>query len=212
MLVEINLLPKKESKSFALLIIAGILILLLLASSFLIYWFGRGYTQDRNHLQKQISATQELVAIEQQKLVDFEASNSVTELNNTVDWAKQYPIKTVPVIQQLSSLLPDRGFMLDFTYEETGNIQLSVQFDTSREAAYYLTSLLDSEWVEDVRLLALTTGEWIYDEPDGQSETRLKNDPYIPRYVGDYEITLNRSFIKEEVTKEESSGQGGEDS
>ena len=147
-----------------------------------------------------------MIASEQQKQVTAEATDSLTKLDNTVKWAKAYPLKTIPVLQELTSLLPERGFIKTFTYEETGKIVLTVQFEQSREAAYYLSSILDSNWISDAKLNSLQSVTKFYDNTMDENfdESHVTNETYIPRYEGEFEITLNQDVIKNELKDTES--------
>jgi hypothetical protein len=51
--------------------------------------------------------------------------------------------------------LPERGFIQSFAYTEAGTISLSVQFDSAREAAYFLDNLNESKWIEESSLSSL---------------------------------------------------------
>lgn len=62
-------------------------------------------------------------------------------------------------MRHLTALLPERGFIQSFAYTEAGTVTISVQFDSSREAAYFIESLKDSDWIEDVSLTSLTATE-----------------------------------------------------
>lgn len=219
MLVEINLLPQKEEKKRSLLLILIIGIAILLIGGFALYWFNRTTNQAIEQMNESIASSEQIIATEQQKIVEFESSNSLAELENTVAWARDYPIKTVPVIEKLTSYLPDRGFIQNFKYEETGMITLSVQFETSRDSAYYLTTLLESNWISDAKLNKLEAVTAFYDKKLGEEmdETKIKNEKYVPRYQGEYEITLNRNVVKEDIKKKSSESEasdkkGGEDS
>lgn len=216
MLVEINLLPQKEASNRSLLLLAIILSALIVIGGIVIYWLNRTYENQISSLEQEITATEQLVANEQQKMVSYESSNSLVELENTVKWAADYPLKTVPVLHKLTALLPERGFVQTFAYEEIGIVKFSVQFETSREAAFFLNSLLDSDWVETARLNQLNAVTGFYDrtlgqEDGGDEDSSLKNEKYIPRYLGEYEVTLNRDILKEEVNQSSSKEQGGDD-
>jgi len=164
--------------------------------------------QSKNvELENKTAKIKNLVEAEQKMLAEYQASNSVVELQNAVDWAKIYPVKTVPVMRELSALLPERGFITSFHYTEAGLVELKVQFDTSREAAYYLKSLLDSEWVDDALLneLSMTTLDTIEDTDKSAVNSKVK------RYIGAFDITLNQTKIKEDenekdATKDQKSG------
>lgn len=198
MLVDINLLPQKEAKNKTLLVLAIIFAVILLFGVFFVFWFNRSYDNQIAQLDQRIANTESMIVAEQQKQVSSEATNSLTQLESTVEWAKAYPLKTVPVLQELTSLLPERGFIKTFTYAETGTVVLKVQFEQSREAAYYLSSLLDSNWVSDAKITSLNAVKEFYDQTmsDNFDNGHVKNEKYIPRYEGEFDITLNQDFIK----------------
>lgn len=209
MLVDINLLPKKEQKSITVYLLIGLFLFAIIGGGVFFYWKGQGYDKKIASTERQIKVVQDLTAKEQQKQTAEESTNSVTELEKTVQWAKDYPLKTVPVLKHVTELLPHRGYMKQFTYTETGEIQLTVQFDTSDEAAYYLKSLTDSKWIAEASLLSLTTNEIDKDTKKDQKNNLLGNEKYIPRYLGEYTIKLNRDVVKKVEHQDEANEQGG---
>lgn len=216
MLVEINLLPQKEEKNKSLLLLVVISVIILLIGGFFAYWVNRSNNIKLTTLDQQIAANEELVAYEQEKSKSGESSNSYTELENTVKWAQEYPIKAVPVLQKLTALLPERGFIQTFNYVENGIIHVSIQFESSREAAYYLNSLQESNWVSDSKLLSVDAITSFYDKKYGESEkeidkSKLKNETYLPRYLSQFEISLDRDVLKKEANNHSSNELGGEE-
>lgn len=207
MLVEINLLPEKEAKKKSLLVLIIISIVILFIGGVTLFFLNRMYESKIASIEQQIKTTEELVAIEQQQMVSYESSDSVDQLQQTVDWASQYPVKTIPILNKLTELLPERGFIRTFNYEETGTVQFSVQFESSREAAYYLNNLHSSDWFETASLNSVNAETHFYDKQIGQTEpdeTKLKNEKYVPRYIADFEVTLNKNVIKEKIDIETS--------
>ncbi|TKC15619.1 fimbrial protein [Robertmurraya kyonggiensis] len=214
MLVEINLLPQKEAKNKSLLLLAIVASAILLIGGLFVYLLNRSYENNLASLEEQIATTEQLVATEQQKINNYEASSSLSELENTVQWASDYPLKTVPVLEKMTSLLPERGFIQSFTYEEIGTVKFSVQFETSREAAFYLNSLLEAKWVMEAKLNNLDAVTGFYDRTfgesdDGPDESDLKNEKYIPRYLAEYEVGLDIDTLKDEESMNSSEEQGG---
>ncbi|WP_053364230.1 hypothetical protein [Bacillus sp. FJAT-27251] len=159
MLVDINLLPKKEQKNIKIIIILLAALLLVSLAGFFLLWQGKSYNQQIASLDEQITTTQQLAEIEQEKVLAVQTSNSVAVLESAVNWASEDPLKTVPVIKHVTSLLPKRGFIQNISYSETGTVSLTVQFDTSRDAAYYLKTLLNSEWFSEVTLGSVASAE-----------------------------------------------------
>lgn len=208
MLVEINLLPQKETKNKSLLLLAIIAVVLLLSGGFFAFWLNHMTEKDLAFLDQQISTAEQLISIEQDKLVAYDSSQSAVELEKTVEWASDYPLKTVPLLQKLTALLPERGFIQTFSYDEAGHVDVTIQFESNREAAFYLNALLETDWVAEANITNLVAVTQFYDKTTEQEtmDNRLKNEKYVPRYVGEYEITFNRSVLQ----AESSEGTGGD--
>lgn len=156
MLVEINLLPQKDPKKFALFIVLGALLTLMLFTGVYYYFQISSTNSAIDNTDRQISMTQKIREKEEAKVGTVESSDSINQLKSAIDWADTYPIQTIPVMRHLTSLLPERGFIQSFGYTEEGTISLTVQFDNPREAAYFLDSVQQSKWIEDASLSALT--------------------------------------------------------
>lgn len=194
MLVDINLLPKKEKRSnkpiYILFIFVGAAILCLIAMLFI----GYSIQKKNDVLAKQVNTIKEQVETSQSMLTTYENSNAAAELEKAVIWAENYPIKTVPIIRELTSYLPERGYILSFLYNVEGTIQLEAQFDTTREAAYYLKRMMDSAWITDVTLSKLSTTTITTSVDEGA----LSTEQDVQRYNGSFQIFLNKETIKEE--------------
>lgn len=272
MLVEINLLPQKEPRKFAFFVtLAGIVVILLLAGSY--YYFQiSSVKSDIDSVNREVTMTKKIREAAEKKNTTAESSTSVTKLKSAIEWAHTYPIQTIPVMRQLTSLLPERGFIQSFAYTEAGTITLTVQFDSQREAAFFLNSLHESTWIEDASLSSLTavvqsdttaSGTQVASTPSGtvssvsqnsqvtvsgsntagqaaatngttatgagtngttaagagtttaaaQATTTSgtaasnstvasnKDSNQLPRYTGQFEITLNKDVIKENIKK-----------
>jgi type IV pilus assembly protein PilN len=214
-LVEINLLPQKQPRSSTSLKLIILMALAFILISLLIFWQVQKNTNEINQLEANIASYEQSITSLQQD-VSAESTNSYVELSNAVDWSLSYPIKSVAILKHLNSLLPERGFLLSYSYTETGTISLNVQFDTKKEAAYYLKWLNDSEWVEDVKLSQLSSSQIETTEDTAEEGTTAEDmdtetESYLPRYTGSFEITLNREKIKltEQVEGTESKEEGG---
>lgn len=212
MLVEINLLPQKQRRSSTIIRLFLILSIIMLISSLLTVWQVQRYKSTINSLENNIANSEQLI-LDLQQNMDTASTNSYVELSNAVEWSTNHPIKSVPVLQHLTSLLPERGFLLNYAYSESGTISLTVQFDTKKEAAFYLKWLTDSAWIKEVKLSNLTSSQT--ETPTGDN-TNLQSEEnnYLPRYTGNFEITLNSEKIREIQQQEEttvSEEEGGDD-
>jgi len=207
MLIDINLLPKKAPRKAGLPVFIIFFLVLAAIGISLFYWQYAAKQEKLASLQSQTQRMEETIAVQSQKIVAFESSNSAAELETIVNWARDYPIETVPVLQHLISFLPDRGFFQNFAYKDDGTIDLSVQFDSSREAAFYLTKLTESEWINEAKLTGITTSAEIIDlnaeEDSLENKSKLINDPFLPRYLALYTLSLNGQTVKDDTTAKE---------
>ncbi|MFJ5715532.1 PilN domain-containing protein [Neobacillus sp. NPDC093127] len=159
MLVEINLLPQKEPKKFAFIITLSSLLAVFLVIGGFYFWQTQSVKDELTSLDREISTTKKIAEKEQQNNETVISSGSISQLKSAIEWANDYPIQTVPVMQHLTSLLPERGFIQSFGYTESGAVTLTVQFDSAREAAYFLNSLNHSKWIEEASLNSLAAAE-----------------------------------------------------
>ncbi|OXT18950.1 hypothetical protein B9K06_00920 [Bacillus sp. OG2] len=203
MLVEINLLQKKEQQRSFLLITAMALLLVVCLIFAAFYFIGSHYSSKIESAQTRINDARETASAIEAQLNEFESSNSAQILQESVEWAKEYPVKSVPLLRKLTQLLPERGFIQAFTYEQSGIVQLAVQFDSSREAAYYLNSLHGSAWIQDAAISSVTTGD----------QDTLPDDEgtdYLPRYLAEFEIIINNDTEEDpDVENSLDEGSGG---
>jgi Tfp pilus assembly protein PilN len=231
MLVEINLLPQKEPKKVSVLVISSVLIaLFLLVTAFYFYQI-KTAKNDIASVDKEMKEVQKLEAELQKQQGSGTSANSVTLLKNAITWTDKNRIETIPVMRHLTSLLPERGFIQTFGYQEAGTVTLTVQFDTSREAASYLDSLNHSSWITSASLKSLNavtdTGTTAASQTNttavttnsasnsttttvGSNTTSTAStgtdSSILPRYTGSFEIQLNNEEIKKAIEDNKKDG------
>lgn len=196
MLVDINLLPEKEKKNIALILVGVVLALVLVIGVSLQYSNINQKKLQITSLEQEIQLTQQLKVVEEKKLSSINNSTSLTQLETAVEWIGSYPLPTVYILDHLTSLLPERGFIMNFNLSDSGTVGLVCQFDTNRQAAYYLRALKESNLIETVDLSSLSTTEMNIEEA-------LEEQDYIPRYVANFSISLDIIELKQAVQKDE---------
>ncbi|WP_297989415.1 PilN domain-containing protein [Anoxybacillus sp.] len=186
MLVEINLLPKRERKSrlLPLLLIVAAVLLLVGATTF--YFVIQHMEQQISQLKAELDQTKALRIAEEEKQTTRTDGSVGAQLQEAIQWAEQYPLHTVLLLRELIERLPERGFLMNVSYDRDGAIQLTVQFDTPRESAAYLQALKEASFIADVKLTSLTATE-------GKSE-----EGTMPRYVGQFSVQLNMEEWKKQ--------------
>lgn len=197
MLVDINLLPQKERDRPAFLI-AAIAILLLAV----IIWAVFAVMANANEKDQALLTAQTMqVSAEQEeiraKLEAAQGMNEEQQLKVTVDWAESYQFDTVPLLEELVSILPARGFFKSFSYTGLDQATLSVQFDTTRQAAYYLAQLKASELIKSATLDSVAQQE-LSKEEGGEvvEEAELE----LPRYIATYTIIFEDNRLPTDDT------------
>lgn len=191
MLVDINLLPKKEPRNAASFIIVIFAVVLIIAGGVLFYWKNTQVKQSITKVDNDINITTELLAIEQKKLADVETMDEVEQLEMAVEWTKEQRNDVNFVIRELTKKLPERGFMLSFSLSDD-SVSMSTQFDTSSEAAYYLNSLLNTDWIDTANLTGRSTRQLAEDDLAENFTGEL-----MPRYLANFTIKLNVDEIQQ---------------
>lgn len=201
MLVDINLLPEKEEKDRSLLVLFIVLGLVLGVGLISMFYLHHQYGKNINSVQQEITVTKHLVEQAQRQLADFDQSEAVAELENAIKWAENNRAKTVPLLKEITALLPERGFVREFSYQVPGVVNLLVQFDSNREGAYFLDYLNGAEWVQEAELQKMEARD-----PEDK-DVEAGND-FVPRYDVNYKIHIDRTKIAELSADK----QGGDDS
>ena len=192
MITEINLLPKKEPKNVAVLVGAAVFAALLIAAAIVFYLLAARADEQINALTGELKQIRAMQAIEQQKQKDAQSAQEIKELHEAVQWSKKYPLKMVPLLRNMTKLLPERGFVMKFSYAGNGTVTVAVQFDTNEQAAYYLKRLEDAKFVKDVQLKSVSTVNIAETNAEEGTEQQV-----VPRYLAQYEMHIRNQALAE---------------
>ncbi|MFT4412798.1 hypothetical protein ACLM5H_02955 [Fredinandcohnia humi] len=184
MLVEINLLPSKPKRNVATFTIIGIIsVLLLIGTTILLLRYFHLLNEKEREEAKLNQIRQSIAAIEE-TIGEYETSTSYVKLKDTIIWLEGYPIKTVPFLQHITSLLPERGFIENIEFAQNGRVFTRVRFDTNREVAYYIKLLSDSPLLTSVNLQGIETSAV------GELEDS------VPRSIASIELLIDKEALK----------------
>lgn len=194
MIVEINLLEEKEKRNIVPFLIGLVGIFLLLIT------FVTVSVQQQALKEQQQSIQQELQRIKKeqasyQAILQDETQAARHNLQETVGQVNQAIFPSVPLLERMIALLPDRGYFERYTYTEENNLELIVRFDSLQEVAAYTSELLQKEYIDQVELNNITT-----------EQLSEQFDPleYRPRYIAEYQLDIHRERWMEEVEQNES--------
>lgn len=204
MLANINLLPKRDSRNVANLSICLIVafITLILAGLFFIQQYS--VEKKRVEIEKEVSQLEEQNAALSSKNSPTNGNisqSSIASLQSAVDYSNGVSLDTVPILNELTKQLPERGFFKAYSYNDLGEITLAVQFDTNREAAYYLARLKESAYFTDADLNSITTlsqDETVVNPENPITESvpeREEDDQSMPRSEAQYFLKINPDFV-----------------
>lgn len=204
MLVDINLLPQKERDRPAVLIAAVAILLLAIIIWAVFAMMARAEANEQQALEVQAQGVMTEQAQIRSELEARQGMNEEQQLQATVEWAESYQFDTIPLLEELVSLLPARGFFQTFSYTGLDQAQLVVQFDSSRESAYYLAQLKASELLSSATLDNVAT-EVLEEEAEGEeTEENEENEAVTnaPRYLATYTLLFQDERIPVEGGEE----------
>lgn len=190
-LVDINLLPQKEKNhSWARLsMVVGLSILAVLAAAGWIYV--QSLSQKADSLKKQSAQNQQLLQI-YAKNAQSSTTTPFDELRNAVDWAQTNRKETYLLLQKITALLPERGYIQNFSFEATGSATLSIQFDSTKQAADFLHNLQTSAFIKKAELQSITAAN--IGDTDTANVNRYQNE--LPRYVANYQLDIKLQALR----------------
>ncbi|MDE4083813.1 fimbrial assembly protein [Planococcus maritimus] len=201
MLVDINLLPQKERDRPAVLIAAVAILLLAIIIWAVFAMMARAEANEQQALQVQAQGVMAEQAQIRNELEARQGMNEEQQLQATVEWAESYQFDTIPLLEELVSLLPARGFFQTFSYTGLDQAQLVVQFDSSRESAYYLAQLKASELLSSATLDNVAT-EVLEEEAEGEGTEENEAVTNAPRYLATYTLLFQDERIPVEGGEE----------
>ncbi|MBS4176190.1 PilN domain-containing protein [Lederbergia citrea] len=204
MLVDINLLQVKEKRQRPLLIVLLCIALLFVIFTVLLLI---NVQKEKKHNLALTNEIQEisLQVEEKEKMLDeLQYGSSAASLESAVTWAKDEQLETVPILEQLIKLLPERGFLKEYTYETQNNIVMTVQFDTSRQAAYYLHELTNADWIIEASLQSIKVPEEA--EEVVEATNKEVTPPILPRYEAIYNLSINKAKFQREEDEIQTGG------
>lgn len=189
--ININLLPKKEKgkKTYSILLI--VILLIVVAAGGFSYYYIHQMNQDIKFITQENEINRQLNELYRQNLSDVELSSEYEQLLQSIHWVQDEGISHVYLIEQLTKLLPTRGYWLNYSDDGESTISLRVQFDTQVEAAYYLTRVLEVPWVMD----AIISDVRLVTQEIGEIE--------VERYLTNMTIIYDPSQVEETTTEEE---------
>ncbi|MGP4061561.1 hypothetical protein [Halobacillus sp. H74] len=187
MVVEINLLEQKEKRNILPFIILGFFVLV---SLIIVVTLGF----QRSQLVAQTEAKEERIQQIQQDQEKFTqpVDNEGTErdqLKDSLDQLKATIVPTIPFVERLVSLLPERGFFESFTLTGASEVTVVARFDTIQQAAKFTNTLNQESVILNVELASVETS--VVDETEDLYD-------YQPRYIASYYLVLNESTLLSE--------------
>lgn len=194
MIPEINLLPKYERQNTVLyrLFIIGLIAIVLLFTG-IVYL----YVQTKSEIGKVDEQNQELV--EQQELLELQLANAGSDkpdsLESMISFAEGYVVPTSKLIEEFIDLLPDHAYVSSYDYV-FGTVEIESQFETKSDVSTYLSNLLQSDYMNDVKIDQVESME--LEDEDSEDVYSI-----IPRHNVHYSFDINLAKLKEEAKEDE---------
>lgn len=206
MLAEINLLPRKDLKNQAKRLVFLVILVITIIVTSLFFLQARSLSKAEEVAENNRTKLQE--QLEKKLQEDNQVSGkskSAEMLQSAVNIAEVASKDMIPVLEELTQQLPERGYVLIFEQIDLGTINLVVQFDMNRDAAYYLTRLKESATFDEILLQKIEARS---EETEGNNNlSDSESEIEIPRVEATYQIK-----IKTSVDGAENGGENNEDS
>ncbi|TKD70294.1 hypothetical protein [Pseudalkalibacillus hwajinpoensis] len=200
MLIDINLLPNKPKRSFSFILIPISAGTVILAIFLWMLFSSHQLKSEQVTLTDRLEKTSELMIALQSN--DVAAASSGQTLQEYVDWLDGVEFSTVKLLDDLVARLPKRGYFMNYDFDGSETVTLTVQFDQMKEVSQYLSELNLSENVLSASVLTVTAADLT--EEEAEEDGRI-----LPRYVTEYEIVINKANLRideNEVVEEGSDG------
>lgn len=170
-LININLLPKKESipsRYFYITVgtvgigIIGTVVTLFLATPLIT--INTAKQVELQQLQKQ--------EMEVRSSLRNSVSRSIETLVKNIEWAKQDSISFTDILNRIIAQLPAYGNISDLVYSVDGTISMNVQFRTAEDALFFYARLKGQDWLQDVKLSTIAAQYLTKENVGSQVEKR----------------------------------------
>ncbi|WP_096153185.1 PilN domain-containing protein [Bacillus sp. FJAT-45066] len=178
MLVDINLLPKKQARDITMPAVIGISIFFILFTVVALLAMNYFVQRELNKSQVTLDQAVQLRIVMEEAAKGPQATSSVIQLQQSIDWVESQSQDVVPILNHIVGILPASGYIDNFLYTLDGAISVTVKFDNQRDAAYYLHHLTLSPFVQEATLSSITSSD------EGTT--------------GQYTINLNKAYLKGE--------------
>lgn len=178
--ININLLEEKETShrlpGWILSIGAGISLLI-----------GLGFWIISIQISSQITEVEKVLQDTKEKQTTFQVNSADEvfskreELTEAVDSVEKWIFPARSLVEQLISLLPERGFIESYTYTSPGQVNVTVRFDSLQEVASYTDALERAPYISEINVDSIVTR---------QMEENLNRFEYRPRYIASFIIKV----------------------
>lgn len=180
-LIDINLLPKRERVSKVFFYLTGAVTGLGLIGIIIAFVLTNLVDTENSAKQGQLAQLQANRTELESRLNGMNTSNSAEVLAKAVEWTETYPIQSMDVIDRITSELPNRGYIENFSFNDSGAVSINVQFDTRQDAVFFYSRLKEQTWIKEVKMPSITS--------KGNKEDSSATE--VPRYVAPFTITLD---------------------
>lgn len=194
-LPEINLLPQyKRQSPVTMLLYVVICIVVFGLLGYLVFTYFETKAENER-LESQIEQKRlELETLSSVTQTDSEEGSTRVTLEEAIEIADYFSLPTSEVIDDILERLPHHGYLSEYTLSE-GTIEITNEFETLNFVSAYVDSLLQSDYLSDVRTGAVEE----FDVADRiNEEDFIKYYKIIPRYQTVTELSINRDEVKGE--------------
>lgn len=130
---------------------------------------------------------------EEERLANLQDSSAFQKLEEAWLWLENIPLSTVLLLDTLTKLLPEHGYMVELTYMDQERVMLKIRFNQLSEVASYLhhltaTPLIKEAWLSNIKE-QVTTKEFSTILNDSAVTLEANHPPNY--FLADYELVIH---------------------
>lgn len=196
-LPNVNLLPQYERERSSNYIFFLIFIIVIISAFIFLSVY---YFTTKNKLEATNAEVQQLT--EQRNLLEIKVAELETDgsssLEQAVSFVEQYELPTSELIVELDNILPDHSYLMEYEYD-AHETKVKAHFETLDKMADYTSSLLASEFIQDVKANSIESFT-LKEELDNDTTNDFN---VIPRYEGEFSLVIDKLTLKGESAEDE---------
>lgn len=187
MLIEINLLPKKQPKNIAIFISIFIFLVIVCGALGFMYYYSTTLNTQINTI-KQSAHTVQVERLEIEKAItDAQTANQLNQSDVILKDIVDKTVHTSVLLDQVEAQLPVGAEMPTYNYADATTMNLTVKVNVANEVGQFAEGLETLTWIDRAKVQTITANTGDEDGFTGTLALTLKVDGDLIKESGETE-------------------------